>query len=89
MQTKKVPMRTCVACRQEKSKKELMRVVRNKDGEFLLDRTGKVSGRGAYVCDNKDCMEKLIKKKLLKNAFNVEVPLEVYDKLQGEFFGNK
>ena len=62
MAEKKVPMRTCIACRSEKPKKELMRIVKNKDGEFFLDRTGKLNGRGAYVCDSKACVEKVIKK---------------------------
>ena len=87
MAEKKIPMRTCIACRTEKPKKELMRIVKNKDGVFTLDRTGKVSGRGAYVCDDKACMEKVIKKKMLKHSFGVEVPDEVYESLKGEFFG--
>ena len=87
MAEKKIPMRTCIACRTEKPKKELMRIVKTKDGVFTLDRTGKVSGRGAYVCDDKACMEKVIKKKMLKHAFEVDVPDEVYEVLKGEFFG--
>ena len=87
MAEKKIPMRTCIACRTEKPKKELMRIVKTKDNVFTLDRTGKVSGRGAYVCDDKACMEKVIKKKILKHAFGVEVPDEVYASLKGEFFG--
>ena len=89
MAEKKVPMRTCIACRSEKPKKELMRIVKNKDGEFFLDRTGKLNGRGAYVCDSKACVEKVIKKNLLKNAFGVEIPSEVYAKISEEFLGKK
>lgn len=89
MAEKKIPMRTCIACRTEKPKKELMRIVKTKDNVFTLDRTGKVSGRGAYVCDDKACMEKVIKKKILKHAFGVEVPDEVYASLKGEFFGKE
>ena len=87
MVQKKVPMRTCIACRQEKAKKELIRIVKKPDDTFSVDRTGKVSGRGAYVCDDEKCMEKIVKKKLLKNAFGVDVPDSVYLELQGEFFG--
>ena len=87
MVQKKVPMRTCIACRQEKPKKELIRIVKKPDGTFAIDRVGKVSGRGAYLCDDKACMEKIVKKKLLKNAFEVDVPESVYLELQGEFFG--
>ena len=89
MADKKLPMRTCIACRAEKPKKELIRIVKTKDDEFLVDRTGKVSGRGAYLCDDKACAEKVIKKKLLKHAFGVEVSSEVYDKLTEAFFGKE
>ncbi len=89
MAVKKIPMRTCIACRQEKPKKELIRVVKNKEGEFRLDKTGKLNGRGAYICNDKACMEKVIKKKLLSHAFEVEVASEVYDAIWEEFFGAK
>lgn len=89
MTEKKVPMRTCIACRSEKPKKELIRIVKNKDGEFFIDKTGKLNGRGAYLCDSKACAEKIIKKKLLKHAFGVEVSDDVYAKLSEEFFGKE
>ncbi len=89
MAEKKLPMRTCIACRAEKPKRELIRIVKSKDGEFSVDKTGKLSGRGAYLCDDKACAEKVIKKKLLKHAFGVEVSTEVYDKLTEEFFGKE
>jgi predicted RNA-binding protein YlxR (DUF448 family) len=89
MAEKKLPMRTCIACRVEKPKRELIRIVKSKDGEFTVDKTGKLSGRGAYLCDDKACAEKVIKKKLLKHAFGVEVSNEVYDKLSEEFFGKE
>ena len=82
-------MRTCIACRTEKPKKELIRIVKTKDGVFSLDRTGKVSGRGAYLCDADACALKIINKKLLSRAFETEVPLEVYESLRSEFFGEK
>ncbi len=89
MAEKKVPMRTCVACRSEKPKKELTRIVKTKDGDFIVDKSGKVSGRGAYLCDSKACAEKVIKKKLLKHSFGVEISDEVYKKLTEEFFGKE
>ena len=89
MAEKKVPMRTCIACRSEKPKKELIRIVKNKDGEFGVDKTGKLNGRGAYLCDDNACAQKIIKKKLLKSAFGVEVPDSVYAKLTEEFFGKE
>lgn len=64
MAEKKIPMRTCIACRAEKPKKELIRVVRKPDGVFVIDLTGKISGRGAYVCNDKNAS-----KRLLKSAF--------------------
>ena len=89
MEAKKIPMRTCIACRTEKPKKELIRIVKTKDGVFSLDKTGKVSGRGAYLCDDNACALKIINKKLLSRAFEMEVPLEVYEKLRGELFGKE
>lgn len=83
---KKVPMRTCIACRAEKPKKELIRVV--KFGEQIsLDLTGKSNGRGAYVCNDKECIAKLKKQKLLNRAFSCQVSDEVYDKIMEEFLG--
>ena len=89
MAERKVPMRTCIACRSEKPKKELIRIVKTKDGEFTVDKTGKISGRGAYLCDDRACAEKVIKRKLLKHSFGVEVADEVYEKLTEEFFGKE
>ena len=89
MAEKKVPMRTCIACRQSKPKKELVRIVRNKDGEFFVDRTGRLNGRGAYVCDDNACFEKIIKRKMLGHAFGVEVPNEVYVSVEEALFGKK
>ena len=85
----KVPMRTCIACRQSKPKKELIRIVRNKDGEFAVDRTGRLNGRGAYVCEDNACFEKIIKRKLLGHAFECEVSPEVYASIEEGLFGKK
>lgn len=85
---KKVPMRMCVACRTVKPKRELIRVV--KYGEDIsLDRTGKKNGRGAYICDNPDCIAKLKKQKLLNKVFSCSVEESVYDKITEEFFGKQ
>ena len=59
----KLPERTCMGCNGKKPKKELIRIVKNKEGEINIDRTGKMQGRGAYICDNIECLEKLIKTK--------------------------
>ena len=87
MAEKKIPMRTCIACRSEKPKKELIRIVKNKENVFAVDRTGKLSGRGAYICDDSNCVQKLLKKRLLNHAFEMEVSEEVYKAIEEEFFG--
>ncbi len=82
---RKIPMRTCIACREEKPKKEMLRVVKNAAGEIRLDFSGKLPGRGAYVCGNGDCIRKLRKYRLLNKAFSMQVGEEVYDAIEEEF----
>ena len=62
---KKQPQRTCVACNEQKDKKNLLRIVKSKEGIIEPDITGKKNGRGAYICKNEDCLNKLIKSKRL------------------------
>lgn len=81
---KKVPQRKCIACQDRDNKKELMRIVRNKEGEIFIDLTGKANGRGAYICKDSECLKKAIKSKALNRAFKTEVPQEVYEKLLTE-----
>ncbi|MBO7344558.1 MAG: YlxR family protein [Clostridia bacterium] len=85
---KKVPMRTCIACRNEKPKRELIRVVKFQE-EIKLDLTGRANGRGAYVCNDKNCIEKLKKGRLLNKAFSCQVEEETYDKIMEEFLGKQ
>lgn len=85
MPAKKIPMRLCTGCGEMKPKKELIRVVRSPEGEFSLDRTGKKSGRGAYVCNNAQCLAKCRKSRKLEKSFHCAIPDEVYDKLEEEF----
>ena len=80
---KKIPMRMCVGCGEHKPKKELVRVVKNKEEEIFLDLTGKAAGRGAYVCKNVKCLKLCKDKKKLNNAFSCQIPDEVYDSLIG------
>ena len=82
MQGKKVPMRMCTGCGEMKPKKELVRVVKTPEGEFLLDLTGKKSGRGAYLCANEQCLAKARKTKQLERALETAIPDEVYEKLE-------
>ena len=87
--TKSRPMRTCIACREVKPKKEMLRVVRTAEGEILADPTGKLAGRGAYICGSEECMKKLNGKKLLNKAFSTEVSAAVYAGVEEEFSGNE
>ena len=84
MQEKKQPMRTCIVCRKKKKKHELIRIVKTSDGEFHIDVTGRLNGRGAYICNSEECFEKLIKSKALNRTFKCEVDNSVYLKLKEE-----
>ena len=82
--TKKIPMRMCIACREMKPKQEMLRVVKNADGEIYADPTGKAAGRGAYVCNNAECHQKLNVKKLLHKTFATNVSMTVYQDIEEE-----
>ena len=88
MEKRKVPMRTCIACRANKPKRELIRIVKSGE-EIKLDFTGKLNGRGAYICNDKGCVEKLKKQKLLNKAFSMQVSEQVYDEILEEFLGKQ
>ncbi len=80
---KKQPQRTCMGCNTKKDKKELVRIVKNKEGQISVDKTGKMEGRGAYICDNIECLEKTIKNKKLEKSFEMQISKEIYDNLRG------
>ena len=84
---KKIPMRQCLGCREMKAKKELIRVVRSPEGAISLDFRGKAPGRGAYLCRSGECLKKAVKSKALERALSVQIPAELYEKLQGEMEG--
>ena len=84
MAVKKIPMRMCVGCREMKPKKELIRIVRSPEGEVSVDKTGKASGRGAYVCQSAACLDRARKIKALERALEHAVEPEVYDRLRAE-----
>lgn len=88
MKARKVPQRTCVGCRTVKSKKELVRVVRDPDGVIDLDLSGKKSGRGAYVCPSLSCLQASLKGGRLSKALEVPLPPEVIALLK-EKIGNE
>lgn len=77
-------IRMCVVCRGQSDKKTLLRIVKNKDGQIFVDKTGKANGRGAYVCKTKECFEILCKKRALNRAFKCEVPQTVYQMIGEE-----
>ncbi len=79
---KKLPERTCIGCNEVKLKKELIRIVKNKEGQILVDKTGKANGRGAYICDNIECLEKAIKTKKLERSFETQIGEEIYEELR-------
>ena len=70
-QVKKIPTRTCTGCRQVKNKKDLIRVVRDKEGNVFVDVTGRQNGRGAYICPNEECLEKAVKNKGLERTLKI------------------
>ncbi|MBO4501477.1 MAG: YlxR family protein [Clostridia bacterium] len=79
---KKTPFRKCVGCGEMKPKQDLIRVVKTPEGEIRLDKTGRLNGRGAYICDDKACFAKCRKQKRLDKAFGESVPDTVYAQLE-------
>lgn len=79
---KKIPERMCVACRIKKPKKELLRVVANKEGEIFVDKTGKANGRGTYVCRKNECIVLAIKNKAFERALKTRIPANIYDSIK-------
>ncbi len=86
MKTKsKVPMRQCIGCREMKSKKEMLRVLRTAEDEILLDATGRKNGRGAYLCFSRECLDKAVKSHGLERSLKTSIPEQVYENLKKEF----
>ncbi len=84
---KKQPQRTCMACNQKKDKKDLLRIVKNKDNEISVDETGKQEGRGAYICKNEECLEKVMKSKRLEKSLDTKISQEIYESIRGVILG--
>ena len=80
---KRQPQRTCMGCNEKKDKKELIRIVKNKNNEISIDRTGKQDGRGAYICDDINCLDKVIKSKRLEKVFDYKISDKIYENLRG------
>lgn len=79
---KKIPTRTCIGCGEQKPKNELIRIVKNQTGEIKVDKIGKLSGRGAYICDNSECLEKAIRSEKLEKAFEMKIEENIYEDLK-------
>ena len=87
MKTKKTPMRKCIGCQTSRPKKELIRIVRTPEGILCVDVTGKMNGRGAYICPQSQCLQNAVKAKRLENAFETEISNEVIEALNSEISG--
>ena len=81
---KKIPQRQCMGCRERKAKNDLIRVVRGTDGVVSLDFSGKLNGRGAYLCPDPECLKKAQKSKALERSLETEIPETVYSRLSAE-----
>ncbi len=84
MANKKIPMRQCIGCGEMKPKKEMLRVIKTAEEEIMLDTTGRKNGRGAYLCQNSECLKKAIKGKGLERSFKMSIPKDVYEILTKE-----
>ena len=78
---KKMPERTCVITKEKTLKKDLLRVVRNKDGEVIVDLTGKANGRGAYLKKDPEVIKKAQQTKILDRILEINIPDQIYDQL--------
>lgn len=84
MKVKKVPMRTCVGCGEQKTKKELIRVVKNNENQVSVDFKGKANGRGAYICPSVECLKKAQKRDALSRSLMIKIDQEIYERLAKE-----
>ena len=89
---KRNPQRTCMGCNSKKDKKDLIRIVKNKENHIIVDKTGKQEGRGAYICNNEQCLEKVIKSKRLEKVLETKISDGIFENLKkiingGEFIG--
>ena len=87
MYLKAIPERTCIGCNEKRKKKELIRIVKDKEGNISIDEIGKSNGRGAYICKNIECLEKAIKSKKLERSLKTKIDLQIYESLRGVMIG--
>lgn len=81
---KKKPQRQCTGCGEMRDKSELIRVIRTPEDKIEVDFTGKKNGRGAYLCNNPDCLAKARKRKSLERSLKMAIPPEVYERISEE-----
>jgi len=79
---KSIPQRTCIGCNSKKDKKDFIRIVKDNQNNISIDKTGKANGRGAYICDSMDCLEKAIKNKRIEKSFKMNIDEKVYEELR-------
>ena len=75
---KQIPVRQCIGCREMKPKNQMFRIIRTPENEIRLDKTGKMNGRGAYLCPNVECYRKAIRSKAIERALKLEIPEDIY-----------
>lgn len=76
------PIRTCIVCRKKSTKDNFIKIIKNKNDEFFIEKDKKLDGRGAYICNSQECFEKALKTKALNRAFKTNVPLSIYEELK-------
>jgi predicted RNA-binding protein YlxR (DUF448 family) len=84
----KIPIRTCIGCKGKKTKKEMIRIIRTPDGKIEIDKTGKKSGRGAYLCGNVKCLDIAFRENSLNKSLKQDIPLPMLDELRKIFLKN-
>ena len=84
---KRIPQRTCLGCNEKKDKKDLIRIVKDKEKNISIDLTGKSEGRGAYICNKIECLDKVLKSKRLEKILECKINEDIYNKLRGVIIG--
>ncbi len=84
---KNIPQRTCIGCNIKKDKNDFIRIVKDNQNNISIDRTGKANGRGAYICDSIECLEKAIKNKRIEKSFKMQIDESVYENLRSVISG--
>ncbi len=84
---KSIPQRTCIGCNEKKDKSSFIRIVKDNQNNISIDKTGRANGRGAYICDNIQCLEKAIKNKKIEKSFKMKIEESVYEDLRNVISG--